>query len=263
MKLMKSFMKPENNINVETTFFFILGAQRCGTTLFYNLLDEHPEICMAKPFKPEPKFFLNENFKATSKDEYIKTYYSNCMSALAYGEKSTSYIESIQSFSRIKEYFPAAKAIIILRDPAKRALSNFYFSQKNGIEPRTLEEVFIHGTPPPVLEQSYSVNPFDYLQRGNYLSYVKDAANVFAPSNLKIVIYEQLLESKGEIISDVYQFLGVNPNYAPTAFDVMVNEATQTGHSYHAIVDKLHHYYALEVQRLEQFLGINLSKYWS
>jgi hypothetical protein len=38
--------------------FFIVGAQRSGTTYLYHLLSEHPSINMATPVWPEPKFFL-------------------------------------------------------------------------------------------------------------------------------------------------------------------------------------------------------------
>jgi hypothetical protein len=37
--------------------FIIAGAQRSGTTFLYNLCDDHPDIYMAKPCFPEPKFF--------------------------------------------------------------------------------------------------------------------------------------------------------------------------------------------------------------
>jgi hypothetical protein len=38
--------------------FIIAGAPRGGTTYLYNVLDQHPDIYMAKPGAPEPKFFL-------------------------------------------------------------------------------------------------------------------------------------------------------------------------------------------------------------
>ena len=38
--------------------FFIVGAQRSGSTYLYNLLDGHPDVCMAKHVRPEPKYFL-------------------------------------------------------------------------------------------------------------------------------------------------------------------------------------------------------------
>ena len=32
-----------------TRYLLVVGAQRCGTTYLYQVLDEHPEIAMAKP----------------------------------------------------------------------------------------------------------------------------------------------------------------------------------------------------------------------
>jgi Sulfotransferase family len=51
--------------------FIIAGSARSGTTYLYNLLDHHPEIYLAKPRAPEPKFFLVD-------EEYVKglSYYS-------------------------------------------------------------------------------------------------------------------------------------------------------------------------------------------
>ena len=39
--------------------FFIVGAQRCGTTTLARLLDSDPRIELAGPVWPEPKFFLD------------------------------------------------------------------------------------------------------------------------------------------------------------------------------------------------------------
>ena len=40
---------------------FIVGVQRCGTTFLYHLLDQHPQITMARPVRPEPKVFLSDS----------------------------------------------------------------------------------------------------------------------------------------------------------------------------------------------------------
>ena len=38
--------------------FIIGGAPRSGTTWLTAALDRHPDIWVAKPLRPEPKFFL-------------------------------------------------------------------------------------------------------------------------------------------------------------------------------------------------------------
>ena len=38
--------------------FFIVGAQRSGTTWLYRMLQQHPQIALAEPCSPEAKYFL-------------------------------------------------------------------------------------------------------------------------------------------------------------------------------------------------------------
>ena len=60
-----------------TRHFFIAGAQRSGTTYLYRLLDEHPEIEMAKPERPEPKFFLLDELHARGLKFYENHFFPN------------------------------------------------------------------------------------------------------------------------------------------------------------------------------------------
>jgi hypothetical protein len=71
--------------------FVIIGAQRCGTTFLSHLLDEHPDVEMAKPFRPEPKFFLDEEQFARGLDYYDRRFFTEDRTRVR-GEKSTSYI---------------------------------------------------------------------------------------------------------------------------------------------------------------------------
>jgi len=149
-------------------YFFIAGGQRCGTTYLSNILDSHPSVCMAKPARPEPKFFLSETCMKKGLNYYLDTYFRDLnkdISDLKIGEKSTSYIEYEFVPFRVKCLFPNAKCIIILRNPVDRALSNYFFSLKNGIETRTLEEVFILKMKPPKINAKISVSPFKYYER--------------------------------------------------------------------------------------------------
>ena len=106
---------------------FIVGAQRSGSTLLYKILSSHSQICMAKPYFPEPKYFL-KNYKVNK--NYFKKFFKHYKNENYIGEKSTSYLEYIFVAKRINKNFPDAKIFIILRNPADRAISNFFFQKK-------------------------------------------------------------------------------------------------------------------------------------
>ena len=56
--------------------FIIGGAPRSGTTWLYWLLDRHPEIYMASPVKPEPKFFLVDHLYEKGLRFYADTWFA-------------------------------------------------------------------------------------------------------------------------------------------------------------------------------------------
>ena len=171
--------------------FFIVGAQRSGTTYLYEILDEHPEICMAKPIKPEPKFFLDDRF-FKGHEYYEQTYYKHANEhSKVLGEKSTSYYENEFVAKRIKATYPNSKIIFILRNPVYRAISNYFFSVNNKLETRSLEDVFINHLPAPTFPETISTNPFDYYGRSEYLNHIKKFFDSFSPANVRIIIFEK------------------------------------------------------------------------
>ena len=123
--------------------FFIVGAQRAGTSYLYQLLDEHPEIEMAKPAKPEPKFFHVDTLYQHGLEYYKSFYFQEGTSVCIRGEKSTSYMESEKAAYRIAQAFPDGKILFLLRDPIERAISNYWFSVGNGFEQLSMREAFL------------------------------------------------------------------------------------------------------------------------
>src|SRR5437773_5780230 len=114
--------------------FIIGGAPRSGTTWLYELLDRHPEVYMAKPVRPEPKFFLVDELYERGIQHYFDTWFAGAAAYAAAGEKSTNYLESAAAAERIARDLPSVKLVFILREPAHRAYSNWMWSRMNGME---------------------------------------------------------------------------------------------------------------------------------
>lgn len=240
-------------------FFSILGAQRSGSTKLYDLLDRHPQIEMAKPVRPEPKYFLKP-LEELDRDAYLKQFYSLESNPKLIGEKSTSYVEYPNSVVAMKRLFPDCKGVVILRNPVDRALSNYFFSVDNGIESRSLEQVFIEQTAISYDPKKYSVSPFAYLERGLYLNYLEGIIPLLN-KNLRIVILEDFLDNTFDVMSDLYTFLGVDVIHQND-----VNNAVNSSSNNPLLVDEhirafLIDYYAESVHQLEEKLGIEL-KSW-
>lgn len=200
--------------------FFIVGGQRCGTTYLARLLDEHPDIEMAKPISPEPKFFLQENLTGQEHSLYHEKFFADSTSWR--GEKATSYIESKDAARRIAAAFPNAVIIAVVRDPIDRAISNYRFSRRHGFESLSLEQALTVEAQ----ERSYqkhlvSASPFSYLKRGHYVEFLENYRDFFPLEQMKIITFETLMSNDG--IAQIYSYLGVE-NFDAPSLGKVINE---------------------------------------
>jgi hypothetical protein len=238
---------------------FVVGAQRSGTTYLYNILDYHPEVCMAKPVKPEPKYFLDNKKYTMGREYYESLYFGACSNKTKYyGEKSTSYMEGQLVPERIKHYYPEARIIMILRDPVERAYSNYKFSVQNGIESLSFADA-LEAEEERSLSKSgeISVNPYLYKTRGRYINYIYKYLEVFDRSKINVIIHEEFM-SNIDAIRDLYLWLGVDPDILPDSYRVKVNSSECTQLDYIlsvAMRSRLYKEFEASNKELEMLLG--------
>jgi len=210
--------------------FIIGGAPRSGTTWLYALLDRHPQIYMAKPPKPEPKFFLVDNLYERGFPYYLETWFGHVGPGMIAGEKSTNYLEGANVASRIHRYLPDVKLIFILREPADRALSNYRWSVMNGLETEDfasalgMEEKREHSLEP----QMRFVRPHAYFSRGLYAELLKPYFAHFPPEQILCLRYEDLALDPEMVANRLHGFLKVEPRPRDVAGLGRINESQGT-----------------------------------
>lgn len=192
--------------------FVIAGGQRSGTTSLVRLLDQHPEIYMARPGWPEPKYFVDDPQPGRDRDWYLQTWFSDTGPARAVGEKSTSYLESVGAARRMKEQFPRLKTAFILRHPAERAISNYLFSVRNGRETLSLDEA-LQQEPARGNVAGVSVSPFAYVRRGKYALDLEQYFEHFPASDRLVLLHDDLVRDAGGLSRRLFEFLGVDPAF--------------------------------------------------
>jgi hypothetical protein len=192
--------------------FIIGGAPRSGTTWLYALLDRHPEIAMAKPVTPEPKFFLVDHQYAKGLAYYSNTWFATVPPSLVAGEKSTDYLESAAAADRIVHDLPDVKLVFILREPVERAYSNYLWTKMNGIETEdfatalALEEQRDRTLP----DKWRFARPFSYFSRGLYADLLEPYVRRVPWERLLIVKFEDIITRPEALAVELQRFLGVS-----------------------------------------------------
>lgn len=192
--------------------FIIGGAPRSGTTWLYELLDRHPDVYMAKPLKPEPKFFLVDNTYAKGLQFYSDTWFAPARADQRAGEKSTDYLESAAAAERIARDLPSTKLIFILREPADRAYSNYLWSTMNGIETEPFATALaLEAERERTLPDRWKfARPFSYFSRGLYADLLQPYFARFARERILVVKFEDILARPSELAAQVHRFIGVS-----------------------------------------------------
>ncbi|MCB0456600.1 MAG: sulfotransferase [Flavobacteriaceae bacterium] len=208
---------------------FLVGAMKAGTTFFSELLEQHPQI-YASPIK-EPHFFvkdlssrfyqpskffeleryLTEDFpkplhitKIETLQQYQKAY------SLATHEKflldaSTCYLQAPEAAKLIFEYNPEAKIVIIVRDPLKRAISDYQMNFSLGRLNASFTEIMEKEIK---LYEEGTLSWESYLAMSFYDESIKRYKALFG-KNVKVISFEKLVKNPMEETQAVFSFLGL------------------------------------------------------
>jgi len=176
------------------------------------LLDRHPDVYMAKPIKPEPKFFLVDGTYAKGLPFYSDTWFAPAPAVQKAGEKSTDYLESGAAAERIGRDLPSTKLIFILREPAERAYSNYLWSKMNGIETESFETALaLEAERERTLPERWKfARPFSYFSRGLYADLLAPYLARFATDQILVVKFEDIIDRPALLAARVQHFIGVS-----------------------------------------------------
>ena len=243
---------------------FIIGAQRCGTTFLAKAMQAHPDITFAQPIFPEPKFYLKKENQDKGGEVYRGALFSTDSTAKLFVEKSTSYIEFSLAAERIAHHFPDASIIVLLRNPVDRAISNYFFTKKHGLETLVIEEAFAADEERLLLglQKAISVSPFAYKARGHYINYLTNWRNHFPDKNIHLLFFEEMI-SDTRIISNLFERLGLAqlenelPNHR-----INIGEYPEEFQPSEKLISQLRAEFAPSVAKLDQEFGTNASALW-
>ena len=254
--------------------FMIIGTKRGGTTSLFNYLLMHPGVLGLFPqsrAKKSTDFFFCNNRDLG--DEWYRSHfhterYRNRLARhLGYrplsGEASPYYMWDPRIAERADRTAPDVKAIMLLRDPVKRAWSHYLERRQNGVEPLTFVEALarestrLEGEPERMADDdAYHSDAFDwysYRSRGDYLPQILNWTSTFPRSQLLVVRSEDMYADVQGLFDRVCAFLDLPTHVLPT--DRTFNASRQGESMPSEAATELRDHFAPRVRELESYLG--------
>jgi hypothetical protein len=185
--------------------FVIVGAQKSASTFIQNALSRHPDVYMPKG---ETRFFEDPEYGNGEVEQLACLFAKRKEKAL--GIKRPDYLGRAEVPTRIRLKLPAAKIIIVLRNPVERLISAYYYYIKIGFLP----VVDINEAIPKLLAGRSLGNDKaaeQLLAYGKYATHIRRYREVFPDDQIRILFQEDVKSSPTKEVARVCDFLGVDP----------------------------------------------------
>lgn len=183
--------------------FLIVGAQKCGTTTLHSVLDLHPKIAMSRI--KELNFFTFEKNYQKGLSYYSEQFVGECEAVDIIGESSPGYLCYPGVPEKILRDLGTIKILILVRDPIKRAVSQYWDNRRSLKETLTFDQCVSD-----YLTEHYVPGERGYFSWGVYIKYINKYIDLFGFDNVKIVVFEKLIKRTEESLSSIYEFLGID-----------------------------------------------------
>lgn len=199
--------------------FFVAGVPKAGTTALHAALTRHPALYMSSV--KEPKFFLTDGPPPSQGGPGdAKTYREHVWRRADYealfdpasagqlrGESTPFYLYNQAAQRRIRAQIPAAKLIVVLRDPVERAHSNWTHLWSAGLDPIG-DFVQACADEERRIEAGWA-EFWHYTALGKYGEQLQHVYSLFPRDQVLVFRYRTLIERPAEILDRICAFLGV------------------------------------------------------
>ena len=193
---------------------FLVGAMRAGTTSLYNYLAQHPDIFPSS--QKEPRFFCHPSQPVSEQRAYESLFAGRTRERWTF-EASTHYARfpKYQGVAqRIRETFPEARIIYIVRSPVDRIASAYLHWRAHGRERRGFDEAVFS-------------EPSEYLDVSRYHMQLAQYRQVFPPERILILVFESFITDTRATVRRVCEFLDIDPAFEPANAGQRFNESTR------------------------------------
>jgi len=242
--------------------FVVIGAMRCGTSRFYNLLTRHPNVERAAT-KEIHYFDRSERFERGIE------WYRGCFPPAQWkngrgfitGEATPNYLYHPLVPERMARVVPVARLIALLRNPVDRAYSHYQQSVRRGLEARSFDAAveeeqarLLKAENEPSRRPTGVGYASNLLAKGLYVDQLQRWSRFFDEEQMLVLKSEDFFKHTAETLKQVQSFLslpyrGVHPpsRRASDSYEPLDSSTRR----------RLEAYFEPYNQRLYEYLGVD------
>jgi len=212
--------------------FFIIGAQKSGTTSLYRYIKRYAAN-FSPPLRKEIHYYDYLYYKGSSWYRAHYPYRNRDNETYKTGEASPYYIFHPLAPGRIKKDYPNARFVVLLRNPIDRAYSHYQFQIANNLGPNEplsfkeaikVEEERLDGEIAKLKKsdtyRGEKYQYFSYLARGRYAEQLRRWFACFDREQFRIVPSGTFFQDTKQELDDIFEFLGLEWINQPFSFDI-------------------------------------------
>ncbi|MCJ7602648.1 MAG: sulfotransferase domain-containing protein [Desulfobulbaceae bacterium] len=193
--------------------FFVVGAQKAGTTTLHDWLAMQPGVSL--PTIKETHFF-SEAEKFAKGLQWYSQWYKQISTDSIVGEIDPEYMFFPEALDRIHRTIKGTlKFLFLLRNPLDRAYSQYQMSKRRGHEDLSFPEALarenerIHA-----VDNRFALDHHSYLARGRYCEQILRFKEIFPDSPLMFIKFDDLFlsDKKLKIYAEICDFVGIPAN---------------------------------------------------
>ncbi len=190
--------------------FVIVGAQKAGTTFLHEALRRHPALFLPRYETP----FFEDPFYDPARVDRLESVLRGARPGQIPGIKRPDYLAQPACAPRLARHLPRARLIAMLRPPADRAISAYFWYAQVGLIPaRPLADGLAD-----LLQGDLAARhprAVDILEYGCYGRQLRHLASHFPREQILVLLMDELRAGPEAILARVADFLGVDPAGMP------------------------------------------------
>jgi len=193
--------------------FFVLGAQKAGTTTLHAWLAARPELAL--PRIKETHYLCDPERQELGEAWYAASFARTRATRLC-GEVDPEYLHSPEALQRLHARWPGARLVLLLRAPLERSRSHWAMSRARGLEPLDFQQALEAEEERLARGGAQAERDHGYLTRSRYAACLERLERLAPGHPLHVVRTDELFGARrDEAWGALCSFLGIAPAPPP------------------------------------------------